>query len=200
MTHLPARHEDDSALIRESLDRPEAFALLYDRHAPALQHFAARRLGRQAAEDIVAETFLTAFRRRERYQVDRPDARPWLYGIAVRLIGRHRRSELRMWRAIARSLPEVHAEDGVERSDQRLSAEAVQGQLAWALAQLARRDLDVLLLVAWAEFSYEEVAAALELPVGTVRSRLNRARRQLREALSDLEATPSAKELCHERA
>lgn len=191
---------NDADLIRESLARPEGFAALYDRHAAALHRFAARRLGRQVADDIVADTFLTAFRLRERYQLDRPDARPWLYGIAVRLIGRRRRSEARMWRAVARSTPEAWADDDLGRSDDRLAAQAVQGPLAAAVAELSRRDRDVLLLVAWAEFSYDEVAAALEIPVGTVRSRLNRARRQLRAALGDLQATPSSQELCHERA
>jgi RNA polymerase sigma-70 factor (ECF subfamily) len=183
---------NDADLIRESLVRPEAFAALYDRHAAALHRFAARRLGRQAADDIVADTFLTAFRLRERYQLDRPDARPWLYGIAVRLIGRRRRAEARMWRAVARSTPAARADHDLDRSDDRLAARAVQGPLASAVAGLSSRDRDVLLLVAWAEFSYDEVAAALEIPVGTVRSRLNRARRQLRAALGDLEATPSS--------
>lgn len=92
---------DDAGVIKRSLDAPEAFAELYDRHAAAIQRFAARRLGHQIADDLIAETFLAAFRRRDRYDLSRPDARPWLYGIAVNVIGKHRRAEVRMLRALA---------------------------------------------------------------------------------------------------
>ena len=178
---------DDGAVIELSLLRPEAFAELYDRHAGSLYRYAARRLGERLAEDVVAETFLAAFRRRDSYELARADARPWLYGIAANVIGKHRRSELRMLRAFARAGVDPIADgesdgdgDGV---DTRLAAGAVRAELAAALAALPRRDREVLLLVAWAELTYDEVAVALSIPVGTVRSRLNRARAGVRAAL-----------------
>src|SRR5262249_51576104 len=82
---------DDAALITPSLHTPDCFGALFDRHAPAISRYIARRLGPDAADDLVAETFLAAFRRRARYDAAQADARPWLYGIATRLIGRHRR-------------------------------------------------------------------------------------------------------------
>src|SRR5512146_993047 len=94
---------DDAALIAQSLRAPERFGVLFDRHAPAIYRYAVRRRGPDAADDLVAETFLAAFRQRGRYVHAHADARPWLYGIATRLIGRHRRDEVRFFRAIART-------------------------------------------------------------------------------------------------
>jgi len=176
---------DDAQLIARSREVPEVFAELYDRHAARLFRYVARRLGDQAAEDVIAETFLAAFRRRDRYDLSRPDARPWLYGIAVKVIGKHRRSELRMLRALARIGADAAGDGEAERSDERMAAAAIRCELAAALAQLRPENRDVLLLVAWAELSYEEISQALEIPIGTVRSRLARARRQIREALAD---------------
>ena len=92
------------------------------------------------------------------------------------MIGRHRRAEVRMLRALARTGTDPAAEGHADRVDNRVAAAAVQRGLAAALAGLAAGDRDVLLLIAWADLSYDEVAAALEIPAGTVRSRLNRAR------------------------
>jgi RNA polymerase sigma-70 factor (ECF subfamily) len=191
---------DDALVIQRSLLEPEAFAQLYDRHAAVIGRFANRRLGAEAGEDVLAETFLTAFSRRARYDLARSDARPWLFGIAVRVIGRHRRDELRLLRAVARSSIELSVDGGFERIDERLSALTHRRVLALALADLPSAQRDVLLLSAWADFSYEEIAAALTIPVGTVRSRLSRAREQLRRALAEAESSPVAQETCDERA
>jgi hypothetical protein len=94
---------DDAALIERSQRDPEAFAGLYDRHAALLHRYVARRLGDVAADDVVADTFHDAFRRRDKYDLTAADARPWLYGIATNLIGKHSRSEARMLRAYART-------------------------------------------------------------------------------------------------
>lgn len=85
----------DAEVVAQSLDEPELFARLYDRYAPDIHRYATRRLGVGAADDITAETFLIAFRTRVRYDTDRPNARPWLYGIAGNLIGKQRRAEVR---------------------------------------------------------------------------------------------------------
>jgi RNA polymerase sigma-70 factor (ECF subfamily) len=186
---------DDAALIERSWHEPEAFAALYDRHAAPIHRFAGRRLGDQLADDVVGETFLAAFRRRKRYDLRRADARPWLYGIAANVIGKHRRAEVRMLRAFARTGADPVAAGHAELVDSRVCAAAVQRDLAAALAALTAGDRDVLLLIAWADLSYEETAAALGIPVGTVRSRLHRARRKVREALGGQDPTSSNQEL-----
>ena len=186
---------DDAALIERSWHEPEAFAALYDRHAAPIHRFAGRRLGDQLADDVVGETFLAAFRRRKRYDLGRADARPWLYGIAANVIGKHRRAEVRMLRAFARTGADPVAAGHADLVDSRVCAAAVQRDLAAALAALTTGDRDVLLLVAWADLSYEETAAALGIPVGTVRSRLHRARRKVREALGGQDPTSSNQEL-----
>ncbi|WP_308250385.1 RNA polymerase sigma factor [Sphaerisporangium fuscum] len=91
----------DAVIIERSHPDPARFAALYDRHAMEIHRYAARRLGPQAADDITAEVFVAAFRRRDRYDLTCDDARPWLYGIATNLIGKHRRAEVRFFRAIA---------------------------------------------------------------------------------------------------
>ncbi len=105
--HDPAERADaelaDAVLIGESAAVPERFAVLFDRHAVALHRYVTRRLGPDAADDVVAETFLRAFQRRSDYDESFPDARPWLYGIATNLIAHQRRGEIRLLRAIARS-------------------------------------------------------------------------------------------------
>jgi RNA polymerase sigma-70 factor (ECF subfamily) len=178
---------DDAAIIERSVRDPEAFAILYDRHAATLYRYAARRLGEDAADDIVGDTFLAAFRKRGRFDPGTArDARPWLYGIAANLIGKHARSEVRMLRAYARTgadpvltPPEAAADDALSHVD----SAGAQRDLARALATLAKGDREVVLMIAWADLSYAEVAAALGIPVGTVRSRLNRARTRLQAEL-----------------
>lgn len=185
MSHLVARAISDAELIGRSGQEPEAFAELYDRHASAMQRFVARRLGPQIAEDVVAETFLAAFRRRDTYDSSRPDALPWLYGIAIRLIGRHRRAEARLLRALARVPLSQQSTDGIDAADDSLAIAAARPAIAAALGRLPADHRDVLLLFAWADLSYEQIATALGLPIGTVRSRLSRARRLVRDSLAE---------------
>jgi DNA-directed RNA polymerase specialized sigma24 family protein len=87
--------DDDAAAIRASVADPERFSVLVRRHAPAILRYVTRRIGVESAEDVVAETFLTAFRRRAAYRDDGRDCLPWLYGIATRLVHRHRRTEIK---------------------------------------------------------------------------------------------------------
>jgi RNA polymerase sigma factor (sigma-70 family) len=189
---------DDATLIQLSRHEPELFTELFRRHAPHIQRYVTRRLGPDPAEDIVAETFLLAFRQRDRYDVARLDARPWLYGIATNLIGRYRRSEIRLYRALARTGADPVTESFTDRADDRVSASAARGQLATALAALPAAHRDTLLLVAWADLSYEEVARALGVPAGTVRSRISRARTKLRKALGDADPSALHEESDHE--
>lgn len=176
----------DDVLIRESLREPERFAPIFDRHAAAVHRYLARRIG-APADDLLAETFLVAFRLRSSYRPMHLDVRPWLFGIATNVLHRHVRQEERRYRALARAgALEIgpHADDP---SDDRLDAQALRSALAAALAGLKPADRDALLLLAWAQLSYVEIAATLNIPVGTVRSRINRARRLTRAALSSLQ-------------
>lgn len=138
------------------------------------------------ADDLLSETFLTAFRKRAAYQPTRIDVRPWLYGIAGNLVRRHQRAELARYRMLARSAEAESANGAADDLDAalgRVDAQLVSARLAAALADLHARDREVLLLVAWADLTYAEVSAALNIPVGTVRSRLNRARRLVQDRL-----------------
>ncbi|WP_329121190.1 RNA polymerase sigma factor [Streptomyces sp. NBC_01465] len=173
---------EDAALIAASLDEPERFAALFDRHAPAIHQYVARRLGRDAADDVTAETFLTAFRIRARYDSGRAGVRPWLFGITAMLIGRHRREEVKALKILARTGRDPVAESWTDSADDRVAAQAAVRPLAGALAKLSQDDRHTLLLLAWADLTYQEIADALDIPVGTVRSRLNRARKKLRAA------------------
>ncbi|MEU8819121.1 RNA polymerase sigma factor [Actinoplanes sp. NPDC048796] len=174
---------DDATVLLRSRERPEEFAVLFDRHAPFIHRYLARRLGDQHADDLVAETFLTAFRRRDRFKPDHRDARPWLYGIATNLVAQHRRDEVRELRLHRAVTPETSAGCHAEQVATDVTAAALRETLTAALAGLADGDRDVFLLIVQEELTYEQVAAALEIPVGTVRSRLHRARGQLRAAL-----------------
>lgn len=94
--------ESDASIIERSWDEPEAFAELFDRYAEDIHRYAARRVGAEVADDLMAEAFVVAFQRRRRYDVARPQARPWLYGIATNLVHDHRRAEARRLRALSR--------------------------------------------------------------------------------------------------
>ena len=174
---------DDAAIIVESLAEPERFAVLYDRYAGQLYRYAGRRLGAADAEDAIAATFLAAFRARGRFDMRRADARPWLFGILTKELAKQHRSEGARLRAIARAGPEVADAGHAERVADAVTANAARQAIAEALSVLAPADRSVLLLIAWGDLTYDEVAQALAIPVGTVRSRLNRARRKVREAL-----------------
>jgi RNA polymerase sigma-70 factor (ECF subfamily) len=182
----------DAELIAAAQHDGDAFAALYDRHAGQLYQYAVRRVGREVAEDVVAETFLAAFRALDRYDPSRPDARAWLFAIMTKQLARYHRTERARYRALAKAALEPAVTEFAERVDGYVSAAAAGRGLAAAMARLAGRDRDVLLLVAWGALSYEEVAGVLSIPVGTVRSRLNRARRKMRDMLrdNDVEVAP----------
>ena len=174
---------DDSALIAKSLADPEMFAELFRRHAPVIQRYVTRRIGPHDADDVVAETFLIAFRRRASYRMQAPDALPWLYGIATNVVRRHRRTELRQLRLLARTGTDPVTAPFTDQVDAAVSAASTGAALAAGLARLPAAQRDALLLVAWGGLSYEQVAHATGVPLGTVQSRVSRARQRLRAAL-----------------
>jgi RNA polymerase sigma-70 factor (ECF subfamily) len=159
---------------------------VYDRHAGVVFRFLVRRVGRDTGDELLGETFRIAFERRATFDLDRPNARPWLYGIATNLVGKHRRREARRLAATARLAVNGRApgpgtgDAFADRVDDRLDARAAWPAVARAVADLPGGERDVLLLFAWEELSYDEIGSALGIPVGTVRSRLHRARGRLR--------------------
>jgi RNA polymerase sigma-70 factor (ECF subfamily) len=158
----------------------ERFGRLFAEHAPGLQRYLARRVGAATAEDIVAETFLAALRRRASYDPDRAGIRAWLYGIAGNLLKQHERTETRRLRATARlAAGRTTGTDHADAVGDRVDAAYRVGQLATALSQLSPGDRDVLLLTSWAGLDATEIGQALRIPPGTVRSRLHRVRRWL---------------------
>ncbi|MEU4834915.1 RNA polymerase sigma factor [Streptosporangium sp. NPDC023615] len=167
----------------------ERLAALFVRHAPELKRYVVRRLGLDPADDIVAETFAVALQRLESYDERLGDERSWLYGIATNLIGRHRRREIGLYRALSRTGADSVIEPFTDEVERRVTANGARRRLAKALAGLSQKHRDTLLLVAWTELTYEEVALALDVPVGTVRSRVNRARGKLRRALAGMDPT-----------
>jgi RNA polymerase sigma factor (sigma-70 family) len=179
------RGPTDAELVAGSLADPEVFGLVFDRHFGAVHRFFQRRIGVDGADSLTGETFRLAFERRATYHGDRPDCLPWLYGIAANLLRQQRRGATRQAAALrrlaARMGPGTLPDEGLA---DRVAAQRLRPELDAALGAMRPEEREVVLLVAWEELSYEEVAAALCIPVGTVRSRLHRARRRLRERLA----------------
>jgi RNA polymerase sigma factor (sigma-70 family) len=176
------RDAPDAVVIASSLSDASAFGEIFDRHFVEIQRYLGRRVGTALADELAAETFVLAFRLRDRYDGRALDARPWLFGIAANLTRRHWRTERRRLRAYARTGSDPIGDESSE-VERRVDAMAAAPQLAAALASLSGGEREVLLLFAWADLSYEEISAALGIPTGTVRSRLSRARAHVRELM-----------------
>jgi RNA polymerase sigma factor (sigma-70 family) len=174
--------ESDAAVIEASLAEPGCFGLIFDRHATVVFRYLVRRVGVDDADLLLGDVFRVAFEKRSSYDCDRASARPWLYGIATNLLAHHRRGEARRIAATARLLSEQAPDtDPTDAVVVRLDAAEIWPRVAAAVAALPEGERDALLLYAWEDLSYDEIAAALDIPVGTVRSRLHRARQSLRE-------------------
>ena len=174
--------ESDAACIAASLAEPARFGALFDRYAGLLYRYLARRVGVDEADALLGEVFRVAFERRGTFDQTYGSARPWLYGIATHLVAGHRRREAHRLRAAGRLLAAAGpADDPSDSVADRLDAAVLWPFVAEAVNQLPDGERDALLLHVWEGLSYEDVAASLEIPVGTVRSRLNRARSRLRD-------------------
>jgi RNA polymerase sigma-70 factor (ECF subfamily) len=185
---MTERALDDGLAFERSVAEPEVFTVIFDRHYRSVYRYLSRRVGNTVADDLAAETFILAFERRAAYRPSSKRALPWLLGIAINLLAHHRRSEARHLRALAASNSggsTPPSEETAPRDDAEMSQRLVAG-----LEQLDDYDREVLLLYAWAELKYEEIADVLDIPIGTVRSRLNRARRKVRRAL-ELHSDPN---------
>jgi RNA polymerase sigma-70 factor (ECF subfamily) len=153
--------------------------LLFERHASAIYSFCFRRVADWAlAEDLTSIVFLEAWRRREK--VISPDmVRAWLFGIATNVVRNQRRSQRRYRAALARVTPESAEPSFADESDARIGHQQEMKVILGAVKELPRREQDVLALCVWSGLSYEEAAVALSVPVGTIRSRLSRAKQHL---------------------
>jgi RNA polymerase sigma factor (sigma-70 family) len=171
--------EGDAEIVRRSMRGDErAFGELFWRHNGAVHSYLVRRAGRDVADDLVAEVWLRAFRGRAKFDLNYPDARPWLYGIARNVLNSH-------WRQLAKSPPLEPAaisdpwpdlEDQLDENERRAS-------LLKALDSLTLDEREVLLLVAWEQLSAAAIALMLHIPASTVRNRLHRARLGMRSGL-----------------
>jgi RNA polymerase sigma-70 factor (ECF subfamily) len=182
MEHAP----NDATVIAASLSEPDLFAEIFDRHYATVFRFAERRVGGDQAGEVASEAFARAFAKRGSFRPDAVDALPWLLGIASKLILHERRRFVRYLAAVERSSAEIRAADrerDVAVADRRLDAPADWARMRTALLTLSDTDRELLLLVAWDELSYEDAAAVLGLPLGTVRSKLHRTKARLRERL-----------------
>jgi RNA polymerase sigma factor (sigma-70 family) len=184
---MAAAGEDDAALIRAAWEHPASFGTVFDRHFIAVYRFCGRRVGRDLAEDLAGETFRRAFEARHSYDLSRPNALPWLFRIALNLVRDAIRTRAVEDRAYARlqALAEVgwrSEEDQVARSAE---ARAELAHLAGLLVTEPKENVDALFLHVWEGLSYLEVATALGIAEGTVRSRLSRLRHRLEEKLGD---------------
>jgi RNA polymerase sigma factor (sigma-70 family) len=178
----------DGELIRQSVEDPTRFEVVFERHYDPVRRYAQRRVGDAAGEEVAARTFLLAFERRGRFRPDPTgSARPWLLGIATNVLRHHVRDErthLRILSAMPPEAPVLPPDD-----EAALHAIGSRPALAEALGSLPRAERDAFLLLVLGELSYDEIALALGVPTGTVRSRIHRARTRLRERLRGLEAS-----------
>lgn len=177
----------DADLIERARSQPQWFSVIFDRHFTVIHRYLSRRVGSTVADDLAGEVFRIAFERRESFDTYYDSARPWLYGIATHLVHRERRSEQRRLRALQRFASRAAvpaADDAFDLANERVDAVAAARSAACALTRLPDADRDALLLFAVEGLTYDEVAAALGIPIGTVRSRISRARLRLRELLN----------------
>jgi RNA polymerase sigma factor (sigma-70 family) len=185
--HQLVTMHSDAVFIERSLRHPEAFGEVFDRHWVAVYRYCRSRVGSDG-ESLAADTFRLALDRRAGYDTQRADALPWLLGLATNLIRNHLRQRSRYERAQERAQGRLDLSPAADHADaaiERAEAELLGPALAAALDGVPAADRDTLLLMAWNDLSYGEVADALDIPVGTVRSRISRARIRLRARLAE---------------
>ena len=157
-----------------------AVGQLFDDHADAIFAYAARRVGPGLAVDVVSDVFLVALDRFESFHPDLGGARGWLFGIANNVLRRHWRTEARRLRALARYTSFIeNTGDPHVAVDRRLDAQSDAARVIERVIHLPEDDRDLVIMFAWQRLAYADIAAAMDVPVGTVRSRIHRLRRQL---------------------
>lgn len=176
----------DAWLLARSVDDKAHFDIIVHRYYEEIFAFLARAVGWDSAADLAQQVFLEAFKQRRTFDGSET-AKPWLFGIARNLLrrwyrteGRRRKAHHRLWGQT------VNRSDFAEDADGRLSAEAVRNQLRAALMALPRHEREVFILYALGGLTYSEVADATDIPLGTVRSRIHRAKRRIRPFLDSV--------------
>ncbi len=183
MTDRPLAVSELSDVRDSGPSRTAQIGRLFDDYGSDLLRYLSRRAGPGSAEDLVSETFTVVLEQLDRYDATRGSERAWLYGIATNVLRHHLRDLGRGRAATARLADgDSNIDNPSDRWPDRIDAHRRVRQLAHALRELADDDRDVLLLIAWGGLNSAEVAEALGVPAGTVRSRLHRTRRQLRAA------------------
>jgi len=178
---MPSAASDEWLWQASARGDQRAFSELYERHARTIYNYLFRRLADWSeAEDLTAVVFLEAFRRRSEVVVVDGKLLPWLYGIATNVLRNRRRALWRHRQLVAQlaSQPGIMVTPDVAA---RAEAAAQMRSVLQRVARLPRQQQDVVALCLWSGLSYEEAAAALGVPIGTVRSRLARARAALAE-------------------
>jgi RNA polymerase sigma factor (sigma-70 family) len=182
----------DAALWARTGDEPAAFAEIFQRHADAVYNHCFRKTASwSTAEDLRSVVFLEAWRRRKEVRLHEESILPWLLAVANNVV-RTRARSLRRHRSMLARLPIalVSADDPEAEAIARLEDEAQMRRVQSAIGGLPRAQQDVLALCVWAELDYAAAAVALGVPIGTVKSRLSRARQHLRLAV---EAAPAGR-------
>lgn len=194
--------ESDAVALARSLMEPRAFDVVYERHVRPIHAFIAARVGPDAAEDITASTFATAFERRDRFDKAATTARPWLYGIAVNKLKQHREAEGRWLTASRRELAEAISDDLAD-AEARSDAKELLPVIVRAMQQLTTTERDVLLLHVLGEYSHTEIAQLLGIRRATAKMRLSRGRDRMRREISARSRAPltaTITEVGHEHA
>ena len=184
---MALRSEDDAELIRAARDNPELFGTIFDRHFATVYRFCGRRVGRDLAEDLAGDTFRRAFEARHSFDLNQSNALPWLFRIALNLVRDAIRAKAAEDRAYARlqALERTGSPNQESQAAETAEARADLARLARLLVAESQEDVETLFLHVWDGLSYVEVATAMGLPVGTVRSRLSRLRDRLETAMGD---------------
>jgi RNA polymerase sigma factor (sigma-70 family) len=168
---------------------------VFDSYYRDVWRFVARMAGADVADDICGDVFAEAFTVQHRYDPGRGDVRPWLFGIALNLLRVRHRGEQRARRAFERaSWQRDLPADAFELVDDAAVVRATSQSVVAAMAHLSASDRELLVLYAWEQLSYAEIAAVFRVPIGTVRSRLSRIRSRLRQLVGLLgEEAPSTR-------
>ncbi|MGA7097860.1 MAG: RNA polymerase sigma factor [Acidimicrobiia bacterium] len=174
----------DAEIIAASLVESELFAVIFQRHYKAIYRFVARAVGSFDGEEVAAEVFARAFTIRNRFDTSHSGALSWLFGIAVNVVRGHHRELARRSRAVQREGRRLSSSGGFEgEAVARVDASTQRPLIGRAIADLRPQEAEVVLLFVLGDRSYDEIAATLGIPVGTVRSRLSRGRSKLRNSL-----------------
>lgn len=165
---------------------------MYDDHAGDVFGYLARRVGRQLAEDLTAETFRRAVENASTFDPELGNRRAWLYGIATNLVRGHRRTEATHLRAIGRATTSsnvAHTDPVDDRVAGRIDAQTEASAVLMAVTSLDAADRDLLILAGWQRLSSREIAEVLDIEPGAVRVRLHRVRSRLRALMADTDTT-----------